>query len=323
MAFCKIHGVGIADIENATPVSMERLTLLAAAVEALISPDPLRKEFLGHEKLVTTLYNAVKPDPAVVEFTSRAACLATIAGTIRERLGEDAPDISAVMAGINRLLDDSIAADGFHIRPLVAEGDGRGVIDISAIDFEALAKRFKKSKSKNIELETLKASIRAQLEKLIRLNKTRADYLTKFEELIESYNSGSRNIEELFNDLLALTRALSEEQQRHVRENLGEDELTVFDLLTRPGPELSADERDEVKKVAKVLLDRVKAVLVLDWRRQNNARAKVRVAIEDALDEGLPRAYTPEVFQQKCATLFEHVFESYGGARGNRAGEAA
>ena len=323
VAFCKIHGVGIADIENATPVSMERLTLLAAAVEALISPDPLRKEFLGHEKLVTTLYNAVKPDPAVVEFTSRAACLATIAGTIRERLGEDAPDISAVMAGINRLLDDSIAADGFHIRPLVAEGDGRGVIDISAIDFEALAKRFKKSKSKNIELETLKASIRAQLEKLIRLNKTRADYLTKFEELIESYNSGSRNIEELFNDLLALTRALSEEQQRHVRENLGEDELTVFDLLTRPGPELSADERDEVKKVAKVLLDRVKAVLVLDWRRRNDARAKVRIAIEDALDDGLPRAYTPEVFQQKCATLFEHVFESYGGAGGNRAGEAA
>ena len=30
------------------------------------------------------------------------------------------------MAGINRLPDDSIAADGFHIRPLVAEGDGRG-----------------------------------------------------------------------------------------------------------------------------------------------------------------------------------------------------
>ncbi len=35
-----------------------------------------------------------------------------------------------------------------------------------------------------------------QLDKMIRINKTRADYLAKFEELIESYNAGSRNIEE-------------------------------------------------------------------------------------------------------------------------------
>jgi type I restriction enzyme R subunit len=43
--------------------------------------------------------------------------------------------------------------------------------------------------------------IRAQLEKLIRLNKTRADFAERFEELIESYNAGSRNIEELFEEL--------------------------------------------------------------------------------------------------------------------------
>jgi hypothetical protein len=35
-------------------------------------------------------------------------------------------------------------------------------------------------------LEVLKAAIRARLEKLIRLNKTRADFAEKFEELIES-----------------------------------------------------------------------------------------------------------------------------------------
>ena len=44
--------------------------------------------------------------------------------------------------------------------------------------------RFKQSKKKNIDLEQLKAAVRAQLEKMIRINKTRADYLAKFEELI-------------------------------------------------------------------------------------------------------------------------------------------
>ena len=122
---------------------------------------------------------------------------------------------------------------------------GPPALDLSKINFEALAKRFKESKHKNTDLEVLKAAIRAQLEKLIRLNKTRADFAEKFEELIESYNAGSRNIEELFEELVKLSRNLSEEQQRHVRENMTEEELVIFDILTRPAPELSADERAE------------------------------------------------------------------------------
>jgi type I restriction enzyme, R subunit len=55
----------------------------------------------------------------------------------------------------------------------------------------------------------LKAAIRAQLEKLIRLNRTRADFAEKFEALIESYNAGSRNIEELFEELLKLSNSLT------------------------------------------------------------------------------------------------------------------
>ena len=66
--------------------------------------------------------------------------------------------------------------------------------------------------------------------------------------MIESYNAGSRNIEDLFNELVALSRTLSEEEQRHVREHMTEEELVVFDILTRPAPELSTEERAEVKK---------------------------------------------------------------------------
>ncbi len=308
IAFCADHGVDISAIESAT--GLEKVGLIGDAVDALISPDPLRKQFLAHEKLVRTLFRAIKPDPAVLEVYSRIYCLTIIADEIRLRTGAGEPvDISEVMAKVNELLDESIAADGFTIR---ADDHGRGIIDLAKIDFDKLAKRFKHSKKKNVDLEQLKAAIRAQLNKLIRLNKTRADYLTKFEELIESYNSGSRTIQELFEELLGFSRGLNEEEQRHVREQLTEAELTVFDLLTRPGPDLSEEEREEVKKVARQLLQRVKLALVIDWRQKAQARAQVRLAIEDELDDGLPRAYTPELYQQKCSAVFEHVFESFG-----------
>lgn len=128
------------------------------------------------------------------------------------------------------------------------------MIDLTKIDVEALAKRFGKSKTKRIDLEQLMAAIRAQLDKLVRLNRTRTDYLTKLEELIESYNSGSRNIEEPFAELLALSRNLNEEQERHVREHLSEEELVIFDILTRPAPALSAGERAELRRSPKTCL---------------------------------------------------------------------
>jgi type I restriction enzyme R subunit len=202
---------------------------------------------------------------------------------------------------------ESVAADGFEIR---SSQDGRAIVDLAKIDFDALAKRFKQSNKKKVDLERLEAAIRAQLDKMVRINKTRADYLAKFEELIESYNAGSRTIEQLFQELLAFSRSLTDEQQRHVREQLTEDELTVFDILTRPGPDLTTEEQNEVKKVARQLLQRLKTLLVLNWRQKAQGRAQVRLAIEDVLDDGLPNKYSPDLYKQKCSVLFEHVFEN-------------
>ncbi len=112
-------------------------------------------------------------------------------------------------------------------------------------------------------------------------------------------------------ELVKLSKNLTEEEERHVRENMTEEELVIFDILTRPAPDLSPEERAEVKKVARALLDRLKQLLVLNWRQKSAARSQVKLAIEDTLDSGLPRVYTPELYRQKCSVLFEHVYESY------------
>lgn len=135
------------------------------------------------------------------------------------------------MQGIQDLLDESIAADPFKIRQTAS---AYGQVDLSKINFEALRKRFESKKPSNTDVERLKTAVKAQLERMVRLNPTRADYLEKFQELIESYNSGSRNIEETFEELLALTAILSDELMRHVRENMSEKEQTIFDILNRP-----------------------------------------------------------------------------------------
>ena len=194
--------------------------------------------------------------------------------------------------------------------PFTIDDKRGGYFDLSKIDFEALRKKFDKKKPTNTDLERLKAAVRAQLERMVRLNRTRADYLEKFQELIDGYNAGSRNIEEIFAELLALSNVLTEEQTRHVRENLTEEELTIFDILTRPGPELTTQERDEVKKVAKQLLDRLKDLLVIGWRLKS--RGESTSALGDRRRAGrriaarlLERALPNEVYRRLRACLRE------------------
>ena len=74
---------------------------------------------------------------------------------------------------------------------------------------------------------------------------------------------------------------------------------------------MTTEERAEVKRVAKTLLQWLKVLLVLNWRQKASARSQLRLAIEDELDARLPRAYDPPLYQAKCSAVFEHVYEAY------------
>jgi len=52
--------------------------------------------------------------------------------------------------------------------------------------------------------------------------------------------------------------------------------------------------------------------LVLDWRKKQQARARVRQAVEVAL-EGLPESVTGAAWLEACDAVYAHVFEAYRG----------
>lgn len=136
--------------------------------------------------------------------------------------------------------------------------------------------------------------------------------MEKFKQLIEEYNQGL-DVESFFTKLIVFTKELSEEDKRGVSEQLTEEELAVFDILMKPEIELTAGDRKQVKQVARSLLQTLKqAKLVLDWRKKMQTRADVYVTVKTILGD-LPRIFTPGLYQQKCDTVYQHVYDSYPG----------
>jgi type I restriction enzyme, R subunit len=252
--------------------------------------DSLQLRYLDLTNTVLRLYKAVLPDPTAREFAAEVSPLQVIADKI-PALTRPA-DISQVMQQVERLVAHSIATEGYVIREPSSPFDADHWLDLSKIDFEKLAEKFKTGRRRTLN-EKLKGTVAQKLMLLVRQNRTRMDYLEQFQAMIDANNA-----EELFQQLVAFDQSLNEEEQRGVGEQLSEEELALFDLLTKPQIDMSDTDREKVKATARDLLATLKAgKLVLDWRKRQQARAEVRVTIEKLLDKGLPRAYTPELFE--------------------------
>ena len=220
-------------------------------------------------------------------------------------------DTSDVMEAIEDLLDRSIVPTGYIIE---AAGDyeTHSTVDLSRIDFDQLRERFRTGR-KQIEAEKLRGSINRKLSDMIRLNRSRMDYQERFEQMIAEYNEAGIDVDVWFNQLIELAGELNAEDQRAIAEQLSEEELAVFDLLTRPAPELTAAEKDEVKAIARKLLTTLQQErLVLDWRRRQQSRAAVKITIQTILDE-LPECYEQAIYDQKCEAVYQHIYDCYYG----------
>lgn len=317
--FCKDRGVDIdgilkadgfqkiAFLDDAASSLVDKQTEneLDDAVEQVIVNDDLKKQFLSHSNQVVRLYKAILPDPSANEFAPIKSLLSVLADKIRNFTPE--ANIDDIMDQVDELLDDSIATKGYVIHST----ETTSLIDLSQIDFEALKAHFEKGR-KRTEAEKLKQAVGDKLKNMVTLNRTRTDLMEKFKKLIDDYNQGL-DVDGFFAKLVSFVKELSEEEQRGVSEQLTEEELALFDILTKPEIDMKEQEKEEVKKVARSLLQTLKeAKLVLDWRKKQRSRAGVYSTVKTVLDQ-LPRAYTPEIYNQKCDMVYQHIFDSYQG----------
>ena len=298
-AFCELKGIDIEDVLKAR--NLQKVKMLDDCVDAILVNDESKQKFLTLAGNINNLFKAIKPDPAINDLLP--ICTLYLIISLKIRSLTPAADISQIMESIEQLLDRSISTEGYVIKAPV-------VLDLSQLDLDRLKEKIERNRART-ETEKLRGLVERKMKDLISVNRTRINFVEKLQQMIDEYNAGSLNTEEFFKRLVAFARDLQEEEKRAIKENLTEEELTIFDLLTKPKMKLTKREEDEVKKVAKELLETLKQEkLVLDWRKKQQTRASVRLCIEDVLDH-LPPTYSKDIYQGKCEIIYQHIFEAY------------
>lgn len=284
-----------------------KLTLLDNASEILLEPKN-KDEFTAFLRQINRIFKAIMPDDSANQYVPCLIAINIIYSQMRLKSGltiDDEDVLDVIRNQVNELLDESIST--IQIKSNLPEP-----INIADIDFDALATMVAKvQKPKQSDAERLKNIIERKLQPMVLKNKARQDLQQKFLELVEQYNLGAYTAEEFFNRLKEFINQLEHEEKRTVREGLSEEELAVYDLMIQGAP-LSEKERDRVKEIAKELTEKMQEILVIDWRKKQRTKARVKNMIEEVLD-ALPESYDDDLWPKTCSDVYLHIFEKYPG----------
>lgn len=312
LVFCHEKKIALREVLGGEDV-FKNIGLFNVFADTLLANDEWRKGFNVYENTISSLYEACKPEimgRGKQDRVREVAAFQYLRGVIDSLIEQK--DIDAISLRIAELLDESVVvndAEAFKARQYSAEYQiiKKGKTwDLSRINFDKLREEFKQATYKHIEIADLRAFLQHKLELMLQQNATRTDFAQRLQQIIDTYNSGGSSTENYYEDLMKFTEDLHAEDERAIREGLTEDELEIFDLLTKD--KMTQEETQKVRLAAKSLLHRLleeqPKVLVQDWYKDTQTKKQVRSAVEQVLDAKLPESYDRVLFREKCDNVF-------------------
>ncbi len=287
----------------------ERNAAILAAKEAANESDETRKRFEVMCREVFKKFKACINLPGVNRYRLPYEAINIIYKSLQD--DRQQADISDIIKQLHEVVDEAIDTVGQSI------SESPPPYDISKIDFERLRREFERSPGKRTLVQNLRHVIEKRLRRLLAQNPLRADFQKHYERIVEEYNREKDRvtIEKTFEELMRLSAALDEEEQRAIKEGLDEESLAIFDLLRKP--DLNAREIRRIKQVAVELLEKLKKekLRIDHWREKEATRDAVRLTIRDFLWDdktGLPvDLYSEDEVQARAEEVYRHIFRVY------------
>lgn len=176
---------------------------------------------------------------------------------------------------------------------------------------EELKKEIKVAKYKAVEIDDLKVFIEQALQQMLNRNCTRQKFSQRFRNIIDRYNAGGSENEDYYEQLLQLIEDLKAEDMAGGRGAVGRGtgNLRFADCRKETykggGAEGEAIREESFKKLS----EEKSELMVVDWYKDEQPRAKVKTAIETSLDADLPLSYDKETFTVKIDLLLTHFID--------------
>ena len=292
--------------------TLDKLDAYRSAYDTIVAKDDNKEKFKVILNILSNLYEASKPEIFEKNWSNdKFEPLVYLHRLLNHTIDDE--KVASARHRMSQILDGSVRASqsiGEDSAQIMIKGTK--AIDLSKIDVEELRQEIKSAKYKAIEINDLKEFIEKALKQMLTRNCTRIKFSERFKGIIDSYNAGGTENEEYYEELVKLLEELQKENERAYTEGLLDDELEIYDLLIA-GKKLSKDDEIKVKLSAKnlysKLMDNRSSLLVIDWYKDEQPRAKLKHEVELSLNNDLPDSYDKAAFDSKVSLLMNHFVD--------------
>lgn len=291
------YGEGFA-YENYFDTSVkEKLEIILSAVEHILSLKDGKTRYVREVTALSKAFAIALPHEEAMDAKDEIAFFQAVKARIQKI------DMGAASGGktdyeietaIKQVIDEAIVSE-----QVVDIFDAAGIKkpELSVLDDDFL-EEMRDMKHKNLALEVLKKLLNDEIKIRSKHNIVQSRTLMEMlESSIKRYQNNLITAAEIIQEMIDLAREIKEADKRGEKMGLTKDELAFYDAVSnnQSAKDLLGDE--VLLKLARVLVERVKANATIDWTVKESVKKKLKVIVKRTLRQ---YGYPPDM--QKLAT---------------------
>ena len=285
-----------------TASNAAKLRLILQTQDFILSSDDTKTLFISTVNALSQALALAIPHPEAMEVKEEVSFFQAVRGRLqtfsRSSGGLSPHQIETVV----RQVVDQALQSGEVIDMFEAAGIKKPSISILS---EPFLEEVKGMKHKNLAAELLKSLLKKEIGVRSKKNRVMGKrFLEMLENAIRRYQGDQYTSVDMVNRLIEIAREFRDESNRGEALGMSEDELAFYDALAENQSARDLMGRDTLRKLAALLVIRIKENASIDWNIKESVRSRMRVAVKRLLRE---YGYPPDFQQTATDTVLQQA----------------
>ena len=273
-----------------------QLQTILDAQEHILSIENGEKRIRQHVTELSKAFALAMPHPDALVLRGQVAFFQAVKARL-EKVSDSingGPTDAEYRMALKQIVDKAIAPQGV-VDVFAAAGLDKPNMSILSDEFLAEVRGMER---KNLAVEALQKLLRDEVHVRFARNAIKSDdFSTMLEAALTSYRNGTIEAAQVIEELIDIAMKMRATIDNEHVEGLEEDEIAFYDALLANGGAKEVMQDDQLRDLARLLVEKVRNNTSVDWTIRANAQARLRVEVKKLLNK---YGYPPD--EQALAT---------------------
>jgi type I restriction enzyme R subunit len=277
-----------------TAPTNDQLQIILDAEEYILSIEDGEKRLKQHVLELGKAFALAMPRPEALKIREEVAFFQAIKTRLEKVTSRGGVSDEEYRTALKQIVDKAIAPVGVID---VFEAAGLDKPEISVLSDEFFAE-IRNMKRKNLAIEALRKLLNDEIRVKFSRNAVKdAKFSEMLHQALNRYRNGTIEAAQVIEELIAIGKDVKKSVEEGRVEGLEEDEIAFYDALVENGDAKEVMGDDQLREIAKLLVEQVRRDASVDWQYRKSVQARLKINVKKTLAK---YGYPPD--QQAIAT---------------------